>query len=81
MPKTVMYDFYKKPMARKITILERSAMPNRSKVVTFTAVIIRRLKCTKTAVSKESFETILIEYMDNITAMGYSKKWREEVLY
>ena len=75
-----MYDFCKKPMARNITILERSAMPNRSKVATFTSEIIRRLKCTSTNVSKEGFETILIEYMDNLTAMGYSEKWRAEVL-
>ena len=43
--------------------------------------IIRRLKCTSTDVPEEKFVSILKDYMDDLAAMGYSLKWREEVLH
>ena len=42
---TLLYEFYAKPMARKLTLLKRSAMPEKMRVSTFSAEILKRLKC------------------------------------
>ena len=39
---TVLYKFYKKPMAARLTTLARSAAPESSKVATATAEVLRR---------------------------------------
>ena len=41
---TVMYQFFKKPMANRLTILKRSAVPEQIKVTTMVSEIIRRWK-------------------------------------
>ena len=73
---SVMYKFYKKPMASKFTILSRSAVPEQSKVSTAVSEYRRRWKNTSPWCSSEIFEGITKEYSDNLAAMGYSKKWR-----
>ena len=78
---TILYRFYRKPMARKLTILARSAMPNRMKIATFSSEIMRRLKCTSLGVGRKENEATIIEMMDNLAGMGYSQKWIEEVFY
>ena len=42
--------------------------------------IIRRLKTTSQGVGREVTEGILIDMMDDLTAMGYSEEWKEKVL-
>ena len=78
---TVLYRFYKKPMAAKIGILQRSAIPEQTKVATAVAEIKRRLKNTSTLLEKEEFEKVIMSYMDELTASGYNQKWKENVLY
>ena len=77
---TLVYAFYKKPMAAKLSILERSAMPSQMKVVTMSAEVPRRLKATSLGVSREETEGILIRFMDDLAAMGSSLSWRTMVL-
>ena len=77
---TVMYEFYKKPVAAKLSILQRSAMPERMKVSTMTAEVLRRLKCTSLGVGRDQQERILKDFMNDLTAMGYSHDWRTNVL-
>ena len=42
----VMYSFYKKPMAARLTMLAKSALNNKTKVATVSAETLRRLKRT-----------------------------------
>ena len=77
---TVMYSFFQKPMVNPMTILERSAMPNKTKVATFSSEITRRLRTTSTAVSQAKTEEILMKLMGELEAMGYSLAWRTELL-
>ena len=69
--KRIMYSFYKKPMAAKLTMLSRSALSSNCKVATASAEVLRRLKRTSTAISKDRYEEILMEYMDDLAGMGY----------
>ena len=77
---TLMYKFFKKPMASELGILGRSACPEGIKVSTAVAEILRRWKNSSPYLSREESEMITIKYMDELTGMGYSKKWRENVL-
>ena len=77
---TVLYEFYKKPVAAKLTILQRSAMPERMKISTMTAEVLRRLKCTSLGVGRAKQERILKEFMNDLAAMGYPHDWRVNVL-
>ena len=70
---TVMYSFYAKPMVNQLTILKRSAMPERTKVSTISAEILRRWKCTSVHRSAKAYEEITMKYMDALAAMGYSE--------
>ena len=76
----VMYSFYKKPMAARLTMLSRSALSNNSKVATVSAEVVRRLKRTSTAISRTKYEEILMGYMDDLAGMGYGCEWRLRVL-
>ena len=67
-------------MTNPLTILERSAMPEGVKVATFSSEILRRLKTTSTGISQEESEEIILDMMDDLTAMGYSQQWKEKVL-
>ena len=75
-----MYKFFSKPMANPMTILQRSAMPENVKVATISNEILRRLKCSSTALSKRTMETVISEYMGNLEGMGYTPEWRTKVL-
>ena len=50
------------------------------KVTTMVQEILRRWKRTSENLSKEVFETITKEFMDNLRAMGYGTDWRKNVL-
>ena len=76
----VLYKFYKKPMAAKLTMLARSALPSNCKVANASAEIQRRLKRMSTAISQEVVEEIIATYMDDLCGMGYGIEWRVRVL-
>ena len=47
---------------------------------TATAEVIRRWKNTSTLLSRRTFEEITLDYSDDLTAMGFSEKWRRNIL-
>ena len=55
-------------------------MPESVKVATFSNEILRRLKTSDTEVSQTEMEEILIQLMDDLTAIGYTQEWKEKVL-
>ena len=69
-----------KPMANRLTLLQRSAMQENLKVSTAASEILRRWKSTSEFLPRQEFERITSEYMDDLAAMGYTKMWREKVL-
>ena len=77
---TVWYSFYKKPMSSRLGIINRSAVPEKTKVTTATDEILRRLKNTHTRLGREKVEEILVQYMDDLQGMGYPHQWRKNVL-
>ena len=78
--KTIIYKFYRKDMTIPILILKRSAMPEGVTVATFSSEILRGLRTRGLGVSKEETEEVILDMMDNLTAMGYSQQWRDNVL-
>ena len=76
----VIYRFYKKPMASRLTMLARSALQNNSKVATASAEITRCLKRTSTALGMRENEVVLMRYMDELAGMGFGTEWRSRVL-
>ena len=77
---TVMYKFFKKPMASELGILGRSACPEGTKVSTAVAEVLRRWKNSSPYLPREESEKITKKYMDELCEMGYSLKWRENIL-
>ena len=77
---TVWYKFYKKPVASRLGILNRSAVPEKTKVTTATDEILRRWRNTCANLDREVFEEITREFMDDLNGMGYPKQWRMNAL-
>ena len=63
-----------------MTILKRSAQLEGMKVSSMSAEIQRRLKTTSEYNPRSVYEDILKTFMDDLSAMGYSKMWRKKVL-
>ena len=77
---TVLYKFYKKPMATKQGILFRSAMPEQIKICTAVEEIKRRWKNTSEYVSSRTYFEITTDYMDELGGSGYNGNFRWNVL-
>ena len=77
---TILYKFYKKPMASKMGMLGRSAQPEQMKVTTAVEELLRRWRNTSMFIAAEEVEEITKSYMDDLTGMGYSLKWRLNVV-
>ena len=78
--KTILYNFYYKPVTNPLCILKRSALPEQVKVTTATQELLRRWKTSSLEVDTEEMEKITTRYMDNLMAMGYTLEWRVKVL-
>ena len=76
----VRYQFFKKPMASPISILQRSAMMEGCKVATASAEFRRRWKNSSESTSREVFEKITRDYVNDLLGMGYHRDWVEKVL-
>ena len=74
----VNYEFYSKPMANPLVILQRSALPEGTKVATMTSKLKRRWKNTWEGAATSKFEDVTIKFMDNLAAMGYPLAWTQE---
>ena len=69
--KTINYVFYKKPMATRLGILQRSACNENIKVSTACAEFIRRWKNCSETTPKETIKKISTEYADDLIGMGF----------
>ena len=77
---TVLYKFYKKPMASQHSMLQRSAITEKCKVSTAVQEYKRRWKNTSQYLPRQVYEEITQAYSDELQGMGYSVPWREEVI-
>ena len=66
-------------MAAIITTVVRSAAPKSRKVATAIAEVMWRWKNASALLSKELFEERSLAFSDDLTAMGFSLKWRINV--
>ena len=62
----LMFEFYEKPMASKLVIMENSALPHRMKITTLSQEIVRRMRNTCRAVSSKRRGEILSVYMKKL---------------
>ena len=65
------YEFYAKPMANPMVIINRSGIPETTKVATVTSELRRRWKPMWVGASKQTYEKITLQFIDNLKAMGY----------
>merc|ERR1712081_161831 len=75
-----LYKFFKKPVASKIGILARSAVPENNKVQTAVNEFRRRWKTTSTLVNKSVIEEITSEYSRQLLDAGYNPTWVQNAL-
>ena len=75
----LMFEFYEKPMASKLVIMENSALPHRMKITTLSQEIVRRMRNTCRAVSSKRRGEILSVYMRKLQRSGYNQATREMV--
>ena len=76
----IMWEFYEKPVASKLVVMERSALPHRTKITTLTQEIIRRMRNTSRKVGKGRRAEILSKFMKKMRKSGYNSKVRRNVL-
>ena len=67
-------------MTNPLCILRRSGLPEQIKVSTAVSEVLRRWKTSSLELNTNMMEEITKQYMDNLTSMGYSQKWREGIL-
>ena len=68
------YEFYKKPVSSKLTILKDSALSESVKSSTISQEIIRRLTNTSLEASQETKNRIIEEYISTLEDSGYSQE-------
>ena len=73
------YEFFEKPVATKLVLMEKNALPHRMKITTLTQEIIRRMKNTSRTIGKKRRAVILTNFMKKIMKYGYGAKTRRNV--
>ena len=68
--KILLFCFYKKPMANKCGNMQKSGLPESTKVSTATKECIRRLKNTSRELLDDIIKGILTEYMSELAQGG-----------
>ena len=76
----VLYKFYQKPMTNKLSNRQSNAIPEQQKVSTTTQEVIRRLKNTSRDLPPEEVENVIMTYMEELGAGGYSEDWRMRII-
>ena len=80
LPNVILYEFYRKPMARITPLLERSALPDRVKVSTVAQEVIRRFKNTSRNLPPSQIDSIIETYISDLKRGGFSQKWVENAV-
>ena len=78
--KEIKYRFYEKPMASKVVLMERSALPIKTKIQILVQEIVRRRRNTYQGESRMEIERELTEFMVKLKISGYSREHRWEIL-
>ena len=73
------YEFYEKPMASKLVVMQRSAVPHKIKINTLSQEVIRRMRNTRRTVGKKRRAEIMTTFMKKLKRSGYSSKTRRNV--
>ena len=76
----IKHEFYEKPVASKLVMMSRSALPQRMKITTLTQEIIRRQKNTARNVGKKRRSEILTRLMVKMKRSGYDQRMRNKIL-
>ena len=76
----IKHEFYEKPMASKLVMMNKSALPHRMKVTTLSQEVVRRLKNTARSVGESKRRNILSNMMVKMRRAGYDDKMRRNVL-
>ena len=76
----IKHEFYEKPVASKLVMMNRSALPHRMKIQTLTQEVIRRQKNTARNVSGRNRKDILTRLMVKMKRSGYDERMRKRIL-
>ena len=76
----VLYEFFRKPMANPLVMLQCSAMPAKVKRTTLTQEVVRILKNTSRGLPWETAAGHLSEFSARMLLSGYDEQFRYEVL-
>jgi hypothetical protein len=77
---TIYYEFYRKPMANRLTMLHQSAMPDKMKRTTLSQEVIRILRNCHPDLPWEQKLVHLNNFTERMRDSGYPEKNREEVI-
>ena len=69
----IYYTFYEKPMASPFSVMERSALPENTKISTLTQDLVRRMLNTSELISQGERNLVIENYIIKLTRSGYSK--------
>ena len=75
----IQHEYYEKPMASKLMMMERSAMPHRMKVATLSQEVVRRLKNTARTVQEWRRRRVLSRMMVKLKRSGFGEKMRRKI--
>ena len=75
----IMFEFYEKPVASKLVLMEGSALPHKMKVTTLSEEVLRRMKNTSKKVGKSRRAAIMTDFMKKMRRSGYGAKMRRNV--
>ena len=76
----ILYEYYRKEMARRFLILARSAMPAKVKRASLTQEAIRILKNTSPGVPAHRTDEILSDFCLRMKLSGYPEKYRANII-
>ena len=76
----ILFNFYRKPMAKPCSNRKESALPEGNKVNTCVQECLRRFKNTSRDLGAEEITKTMNKYMGELAQGGYPYNWRKEVL-
>ena len=76
----VKYKFYRKPQSNKYTMMERSALSNKTKRSTLTDMAMTRLLCCSPNLEREEVVEVMKDFARMMRRSGFCQKFRHEVI-
>ena len=78
---TLLYGYYEKPVTSNLVIMEKSALPMKTKMTVLSQEVIRVMRNTAEKVDTEEKAEMLTGVMTKLARSGYSEGQRKKVLY